>query len=741
MLLSSVLWGFEQSIFAKRLEDEQYRQKYNIQVTGNNAKEVIPCVPSRDPRIEDIPEKLSAILTRLAGIKSSISSHDKSAQTEFDALCTLLNEIIKGEGCIEKKIKECCSDLSSEVDKLSHSIDKSFNTVIDVLNTIVAQDGQLESNLDNCCSSINSNINNLSSLVESEFATVLNQLSAVRADEATIQKTLENCCSNVDEKLNNLTNVVEADFAIAFDSLNSISVQQTTVQNILENCCATLDSKIDIITETLEVDFALVFEGLNAVSQQAGAIESKLDNCCENVNSRLDNLAFSESTIVSKVDALNDLIVEDFASTFTVLSAQSHCSPIAITQPTIITTPGHYCLANDLSGETALITILGSLANDIMLDLNGHTLNSDAFGIAFDGSFSHKNIEIFNGSIVGGVFGIAINSSSVPHQNIKLRNISIRNSNAVGFFAVSVEDLVIDQVTTFSCGNNLIDSCANVLITNSFFNNNIFDGCNIMSCNNVALMSSFFNDNGSVSDLSTHRGLLMDNVNSFKAVDCSFGNSNTVNTNQQFGVAVTAAIANSSNLAFDGCSFNNNTIDGVVTVTASSGLPNNIVTSVSFEKCIANSNGKAGFHLTNTVLNSAFNNCQASRNILYGYLIDGITPSAIDIQNSFATGNGIAGFEFASGSGLIQANRALNNASCGFDLVLTATTLYSYVGNVAKNNGNNPANRNLTGTDSNYCLNGSATAFVTPGPGPVPYAQLALVPGTSRGSWDNITVQ
>lgn len=731
LLLSSVLWGLEQSLIAEKLENEQYRQKYNIQVTGNNAKEVIPSVPTRDPRIEDIPEKLAAIFTKLTALKSQLSSHDKSTQTEFDALCTLLNSIINSEDCLDKKIKVCCTSLNSQIDQLTNSVAGNFDTVIDVLNKIISQDAS-------CCSELKTSLDNLSSLVESEFSTVIDKLNDIRAEETIIESKFDICCATLNDKIDNLTDIVEEDFGLVFETLSDIRAEETIIESKLDSCCTTLNGKIDNLTNIVENDFALVFESLNAIRDQETTIESKIDSCCATLNSKVDGLAVEEFTIESKIDSLSSSISSDFAGTFTVLSTQSLCSPIQITLPTTISTPGHYCLANDLSGVDPLILILGSTANDIVLDLNGHTLNVDSFGIVLDGASSHKNIQILNGSVIGGVFGISINTSSIPHRNIQLQNISMRNSTAVGFFAASVEELVIDQVVTFSCGSNLINACKNVLIKDSFFSNNMFDGCDLISSCDIQVLNSFFNNNGAV-DSSIHRGLMLDNVVSFKAKDCSFDRSFS-GGNQQYGVAIYAAVESSSHLTFEHCMFNNNLIDGIVTVTSAGGVPSNVVQCIIFDECQANANGSTGFHMTNNVFGVDFNSCVACANKEYGYLVDGTTPHDVCIQNSIAKENGIAGFEFASGTGLIQSNKAVRNGDCGFDGALPVTTSYSYVGNVAKNNGLNPADINLTGTDSNYCLHGGATAFVTPGPGALPYSQLALVPGLSRGNWDNITL-
>jgi hypothetical protein len=105
-------------------------------------------------------------------------------------------------------------------------------------------------------------------------------------------------------------------------------------------------------------------------------------------------------------------------------------APTQITAPKIITVPGSYILANDISG-TSGIAVIEIQASDVTLNLNGHTITATGAGITIDefvgnntGNATLVNAHVSNGRIVAGgvvifgssclVNGLNISSSGTP---------------------------------------------------------------------------------------------------------------------------------------------------------------------------------------------------------------------------------------------------------------------------------------------------------------------------------------
>ncbi len=91
-------------------------------------------------------------------------------------------------------------------------------------------------------------------------------------------------------------------------------------------------------------------------------------------------------------------------------------APTRITAPQIITVPGSYVLANDLTGTSGGATI-EIQASDVTLNLNGHAITAtQGDGIIIDqfdtGGLTLVNVRVSNGRIVAGGYGVIIDGSS-----------------------------------------------------------------------------------------------------------------------------------------------------------------------------------------------------------------------------------------------------------------------------------------------------------------------------------------
>jgi len=80
--------------------------------------------------------------------------------------------------------------------------------------------------------------------------------------------------------------------------------------------------------------------------------------------------------------------------------------------PVTITEPGHYCLARDLSFGSTTGAAIRIDSDDVVLDLNGRTLDGSAAGSATEaagvGSTGHSNLVVRNGTIRGFRSGVEL---------------------------------------------------------------------------------------------------------------------------------------------------------------------------------------------------------------------------------------------------------------------------------------------------------------------------------------------
>ncbi len=123
------------------------------------------------------------------------------------------------------------------------------------------------------------------------------------------------------------------------------------------------------------------------------------------------------------------------------------------------------------------------------------------------------------------------------------------------------------------------------------------------------------------------------------------------------------------------------------------------------------------------------------------------TIQAFTLKECSACGLGnfqenLGGFDFSQitgGSGLVSACIAQNNSDFGFKTIITSNVKITFIGNIAKSNGDTPA---TPAGDSNYCTGNAETTtkttFIADGPGLVPYYQYTQAGATS--SLHNLTL-
>jgi len=302
------------------------------------------------------------------------------------------------------------------------------------------------------------------------------------------------------------------------------------------------------------------FDNFSASSAFSGKLDSKIDtlnNCCSTVN-------LCCSTVNSKIDFLDTTVVKDFAGTFTAIAANALCNLTPITGPTMISTSGSYCLANDITGA---ITIS---VNDVSIDLNGYTINANSGnGISI---MNNGIITIQNGKIINA--NIGINCTTAADVLLKDLQIYLQNNG--------------NGIEVNTCTNVEIDKC--IITINSVSGNGIsIAGSNyvtVRSCTAIGNAVGFAVVLLASSPISC---LFEDCI----AMNCNDGfflqsNNSTICKNCCAELCTNGfTLLNSTKCLLSGCKAVNNSNDGFDTSLALSG---NVI-----EQCTATANGNIGF--------------------------------------------------------------------------------------------------------------------------------------------------
>ncbi|MEJ2367661.1 MAG: right-handed parallel beta-helix repeat-containing protein [Acidobacteriota bacterium] len=142
----------------------------------------------------------------------------------------------------------------------------------------------------------------------------------------------------------------------------------------------------------------------------------------------------NRSAVDAKIRRLFILIL--FAGTVAMVPAASVFASggrIPVYQPgTVIQASGSYYLTRDLDGTALSSDVITIQADDVTLDLNGHTLTAAA-GYAGVSCDLHSNVTVRNGSVSGGTYGISLTSCS----SIRIDHISASGFASAGIYAVS----------------------------------------------------------------------------------------------------------------------------------------------------------------------------------------------------------------------------------------------------------------------------------------------------------------
>ncbi len=252
-----------------------------------------------------------------------IFDHEEEKNTEFfDSLTRCYDQLKKGNQSL------CIGDLLIAsplliaycdeyiVGESYKSVSCDIGPIILLLNALKAQINQLGQDQFNCCQ-----------LLQSDFQETFSILFEVTQSFSTFDATVALLVDTIATLTNSIT------------SFTGIPLSIAVLQDTVEMCCDTINSEF-------QQTWTILGNTLNVVN-----------NCCNSISNDFNGTwTFLNAEFNQVFNMLSTVTLEEL------------CQPTAIIAPTTIILPGSYCLATNITG-TIIIN-----ANDVVLDLNNHTI-------------------------------------------------------------------------------------------------------------------------------------------------------------------------------------------------------------------------------------------------------------------------------------------------------------------------------------------------------------------------------
>jgi hypothetical protein len=340
------------------------------------------------------------------------------------------------------------------------------------------------------------------------------------------------------------------------------------------------------------------------------------------------------------------------------------CAVTPIQGSIVITVPGSYCLANDITGDIEIAV------SGVTLWLNECQISGS---IIVDADL--QNISISGGAIDPNLLadGLTIGDGC---DNVRISNITIRNGvkglNAVGVFGNSISNLFISGVVVESCSNDgivLIECTAE--LTNCLALNNVGSGIICLGTGSIVTVA----DSRAYSNNGWGFGFV---DGSYKCIN-SFADSNGI---VGFLVSGTPDSSNASVLICENCY---GTSNGLISAPNGYNFYVGYYSSMIAQNCVA-VGGTFGF-LAQWGANIEWVNCLAKRNLSDGFVING----------QDVLGQAII-------TGLVSNCISIENVGSGFIIPYTAFSDVRFISNYAVDNG-----------DGNY-VTGTTTTLTNTAP-------------------------
>jgi parallel beta-helix repeat protein len=146
---------------------------------------------------------------------------------------------------------------------------------------------------------------------------------------------------------------------------------------------------------------------------------------------------------------------------------------IPVFAPRVINRPGHYVVTRDISATAGSVVLIR--ANDVTLDLNGHTLTlptgTDAI-ILIDNTLATRGVTIRNGRLVGGINAIVTPFLGHPSQ-VRLEDLEIANCSGTAVIFFDPESVEITRCHVHDGGAGISAQASSTQFVGRILNNKV----------------------------------------------------------------------------------------------------------------------------------------------------------------------------------------------------------------------------------------------------------------------------
>jgi len=156
-----------------------------------------------------------------------------------------------------------------------------------------------------------------------------------------------------------------------------------------------------------------------------------------------------------------------------------------VSAPTVITKPGCYYVTQNILAASGDVIVVR--ANDVSLDLKGHTLGLTASSdsvIRIDPGFT--GITVFNGTLTGGAPAVILESTG-PKSRLHFRNLTVKGYRQAAFHLTGLDQLDIVECKVVSTSDHGVMAFASATLGEGAFSGQFLG--NTFRCSNSNILS------------------------------------------------------------------------------------------------------------------------------------------------------------------------------------------------------------------------------------------------------------
>jgi parallel beta-helix repeat protein len=158
---------------------------------------------------------------------------------------------------------------------------------------------------------------------------------------------------------------------------------------------------------------------------------------------------------------------------------------VRVSAPIVITKPGCYYVTKNIT--TAAGPVITIRANDVSLDVKGHTLDQSAHSapviLIEPGS---TGIAVFNGTLTGGKPAVSLQSTG-PKSRLHFRNLTVKDYRSAGFELKGLDQLDLVECKIISVSDHGVMAFASAALGEGVFSGQLLG--NTFRCSNSNILS------------------------------------------------------------------------------------------------------------------------------------------------------------------------------------------------------------------------------------------------------------